>query len=510
MADATVRYPWDSALQLLGSTLPDWLDDYNARRLAAYQLYEDIYWNHPDTFKLVMRGETDVPPLYIPAGRVICNTMNRYAGRGWNWKINPAVGTSNAQDVASQFMTALFARERVLSKFNTNKLYGIIRGDAAWYISGDPAKPQGSRLKISTIHPGKVFWIYNPDDDEEVWGVDIVEQAVNGDDTFVKRQRYLKSQHPDNPFGGEVPGGNISYQIDSFETDGWQSDTDRKTYSAGPSAPPLEITGITTLPIYAWKNFEADGEEWGRSEMSGIERLFGGINQAITDEDLALALQGLGLYYTDSGAPVDEDGNEVPWQLGPGQVVEVADGKKFARVDGVTTVEASLNHIHEIQDQIYRVQGASDVAQGRVDTTMAESGIALQLRMGPILDEAGIKDQLINDCMNQMLYDLQFWARAYEGEDLSTVSIVSQVGPKLPEDQAAWITTLLNGYNAIPPLWSGGYVRDELRRMGHDIPPNQIADILAEQEALSAVGVEGTDTTGQRLDAEAGAANDES
>src|SRR3546814_3832626 len=36
----------------------------DGQRVASYDAYESIYWNAPDTFKLVQRG-TDADPIYV-------------------------------------------------------------------------------------------------------------------------------------------------------------------------------------------------------------------------------------------------------------------------------------------------------------------------------------------------------------------------------------------------------------------------------------------------------------
>lgn len=44
--------PYSTARSLMG-TLPTWMDEYDAQRIMSYQVYEQIYKNVPETFKLV-------------------------------------------------------------------------------------------------------------------------------------------------------------------------------------------------------------------------------------------------------------------------------------------------------------------------------------------------------------------------------------------------------------------------------------------------------------------------
>ena len=46
-------------------TLPTWLTADDAKRLMAYQRYEEMYWNDPDGYKIIMRG-SESKPLYVP------------------------------------------------------------------------------------------------------------------------------------------------------------------------------------------------------------------------------------------------------------------------------------------------------------------------------------------------------------------------------------------------------------------------------------------------------------
>lgn len=465
--------------------LPTWLNPDDAARLAAYELYDDIYWNAERTFELAWRGTND-NPLYLPTGRIICNTINRYVGKGWNWAVNPDFGSDTEKKTAALAFTQLFKRERMSSKFNANKLSGIRKGDWCWYITADPEKPEGSRISIQSLDPANYFPIRDADDPERIMGVDIVEKVVLNETEVIKRQRYLKTDHPEHPNSTNVPGGDISYQVDTFELDGWEGLEDAPTrVNEGWNEAPIILSGITTLPVYHIRNMEEPGEFWGSSELRGIERLFAGVNQTISDQELTLALQGLGMYVTDAGAPVNEEGEEMPWNLGPGEVVEVGTGKKFDRIRGIDNIDQSIKHLELLQDQAFRVSGASDVAQGQVDVKVAESGIALRLRMGPIIEAAELRDEPLIATMDQMLYDLQtMWLPVYERINLANVVVESTVGEKLPQDKAARFKMLMDGYNAIPPLWSGQYVRDQCRSMGYDIPMNMLQEIMDEQAAI--------------------------
>jgi hypothetical protein len=493
--------PYDSARALFGSGIPNWLNAFDAARLASYTLYENIYWNHPETFKLVMRGTNDLP-IYIPSAKIVCNTLNRYVAKGYEVVVDPDQGSSQQQDAIAAWYKYWLKTQRFYSRFKTNRLYGIIRGDSMWYITANAEKPEGSRVTVSPIDPGSVFWIMD-DDEENKTGVDIVQQLVadDGKTLYVRRQRYLRSTHPEHPaytedaFGNPTTyDGEITYQMDSFQVADWEDPTKRKNFTEGASVPQTIIPGITRLPVYGYPNQDEPESVYGASELKGYETLITGVNQSASDEDLSLALAGLGQYWTDSGPPVDENDEETTWGLGPGEVIEVGTGKVFNRLAGITSIAPFQDHMKFLQEQMFRTTGASDVAQGQVEATIAESGIALTIRMGPILDASGDKDTLIVDAMDQMLFDLRQWFEVYEGQDFgqfdplnpgAAAVVVSKMGEKLPENKDQRFKDLMAGYNAIPAIFSGSFVRQELRRMGWKMPDdNEVMNEIADEAAF--------------------------
>lgn len=481
-----VSTPYSSARKLIRTAdIPTWMNEYDAERIASYKLYEDVYWTNPLTFKLQQRG-TEENPLYVPSGRVIVNTMDRYAGVDWMPVMDPDYGTPEQQAAALLAFTDLFRRERMGSQYDSNKLFGIMRGDWCWYITANTKKPQGSRLTIRGIDPAMVFPINDEEDVERILGYDLIEQIMIEQDTRIKRTRYLKSDHIDHPSGDMVPGGPISYQVEALEIEGWENEPKKVRYEE--EVPPTLLPPqITQLPVYHIKNFEEPGNPFGSSEMRGIERLMAGINQSITDEELSLALEGLGMYSSGKGRPVDENGNPTTWQLGPGRVVH---DETFQRVNGINTVGPFQDHLKYLHGQIDQVFGTSDVAKGMVDVTVAESGVALALRLSPILSSAKKKDTSIREVMDQFLYDLRNWFRVYEGLDMEAVRFESQFGEKIPQNNQRRFDELMQMYTADPPLITAAYFRDACREMGIDIPTDINGQAIADERAQMATAMD--------------------
>lgn len=479
--------PYSTARPLMG-TLPGWMRAEDAERIQAYQLYEQMYWNAPETYSLVARGsETD--PIYVPAPKKIIEACNRYLAKGWDFVVDPVSGSPADRNAVHALMRTLFVREQMYAKFQAQKRYGLIRGDAVWHVVADPAKPQGSRISIHEVDPAAYFPIYDLDNPDRIIGVHLVDQHI--DETtvntiIIRRQTYRKDPNT----------GTITSELAYFESGKW----DDRTWGGNKPpeiklvrqiTPPTPLPAqITALPVYHIKNVRNPADPFGSSELRGIERLAAAINQSMTDEELSLALAGLGLYVTTAGPPRDENDNETDWQLGPGRVVEIGPDDQFNRVKGVEDVTPYQSHINLLDKFMSQSAGVSDAAMGIVDVQVAASGIALRLHMEPLLAANAEKEVEMLSVYDHMLFDLtNMWFPAYEALNPNGVIIGSVVGDPLPVDRTAKIDELIKLVTA--QLIPAEVARIELMRLGYDIPGNAANTILEEQAALAmAMGVD--------------------
>lgn len=446
-----------------------YLTGLDQQRLDAYQVYEQIYWNVPDTFKIIQRG-SGARPIYIPTARTLINTMDRYVATGFDWMVDPLSAPDTELALAKAAFTQLFSRERFLSKFDANKLFGLIRGDWCWHILANPLKPAGSRISILPLDPGSFFKITHPDDVDRVIGVDIIEQITDGNDVRLKVQRYSKGPDPLNDPDGANQA--IFSQLGIWKLDDWGDPKKKPLKVLSATALPAQITA---LPVYHLPNFETPGDPYGSSELRGFETVIAAINQSVSDEDLALALEGLGVYATDSGPPRDETtGKPTSWKLGPGRVIELKTGSSFNRVTGVKDLDPYQDHLAFLINSIKEASGATDAAAGKVDVAVAESGISLIMQLGPILASAAKKDRIVTDVHTQMFFDLaRGWLSAYEQINLPTALVVPTLGSKLPPNISGALKDILSVVGVIPGLlpWA---VR-QIHELGFDMTPEEIA-----------------------------------
>jgi hypothetical protein len=195
------------------------------------------------------------------------------------------------------------------------------------------------------------------------------------------------------------------------------------------------------------------------------------------------------MYTTTSSPPVDENGKEINWILGPGRVVEHDTDSTFARVQGPQKL-IGIEHVNFLVNSAMQGAGVPDVAAGKVDVSVASSGIALYLELSPLLAQNAEKEVEMLGKYDQILYDLvNQWFPGY-GEGISpgiAVDVSSIVSDPMPIDRAAKIAEILSLATSTPPLISIAYAQVELAKLGYEFPVDMVNTIVAEQTMLASV-----------------------
>lgn len=474
MAKKKLFTPWSSLDNMIGR-LPSWWPEEEQQRIAAYDKYDEMYWNDPTQYAIrVLEGEQ---PLYIPNARTICDTTAFYLLKGLKIKC-PKKGSSES-DVL--FLNNLMKREKFYSKFETGKLTGVVRGDWAWHITADPNKPEGTRVSLETIHPGNVYPVYDPWDPDKLIRLHLVKQFIIPEDenkiVHIRKLTYEKI---------EVPGGTNQIwreeAIWKINPEWWGPNPEKVQQILPREQLPPEIT---EFPVYWFKNKDWQSQIFGSSELRGLEFLMWSVSQGSTDTEMALALEGLGVYATDGGRPVAENGEETDWEVAPGKVMEVPQGSYFRRVEGVGSITPMMDQINYLEAKMREASALSDVALGRVTVQEAESGIALAIKFMPTLAKIESRDTEGLETLYQMWYDLKNWFTAYESYTPNFDYEITIAESKLPENRADIINELNNMLDR--NVISMQYYRQKMEELGYDFPSDMEAQIAKEQQAKLAM-----------------------
>lgn len=484
--------PWSSLDNMLGKP-PFWWPEEEQQRIQAYEKYDQMYWNDPTQYALRVLDEEQ--PIYVPNARVIVDTTAQYLMKGMELVATStdAAQPMSAEDArrdarandkspAQRSLESFLKRERFMSKFNINKQAGIARGDSAFHITADPLKPPGARISIDTLHPGMVWKVTDDDDPDKVIRIHIVEQYFRPNEpekTYIRKLTYEKVTEGGNR---RIAREEAIYEL-SGEKGMWFGPTPEKVeqvleYDLLPAQ-------ITQFPIYWFNNIDWESQLYGSSEMRGLEFLEWAVSQGTTDTQMALALEGLGVYATDGGRPVDDAGNESDWEVTPGGVMEVPAGSYFRRVEGVGSITPMMDQLKYLESKMYAATGMTDVALGQVDVQVAQSGVALAIKFMPTLARIEHRDTSYIELLQQMFFDLRFWFQAYDPLSNIPELDVLIAKSKLPVNRVETLNELNNMYDR--KIISRKYYREKVAELGYIIPADEDKTILEEAEVLSKI-----------------------
>lgn len=467
-------------------TRASWVPALDQDRIASYVTYESIYWNVPEAFKLEWRGDED-KSIYVPAAMTVCDATAHYLLKG----LEIAFGTPGVNPQADLDLKNFLKKESFKSRFGVAKHSGVVRGEWLMHITADPDAEPLSRISMTSVDPAQYFPVYNADNLDVLEAVHLVDQTLVDGEIKLRRTTYRYEWA--SGVAGKGPRTVIrSEAIFKVDKDSFQLTADPEAVVLPEEPLPPEIT---TIPVYQFRNRDWQGEPHGSSELRGFENLIRAVNQAVSDQDLALALQGLGVYATDSPPPVDSSGQPVPWQIAPARVVELPAGKKFDRIPGLDKIDPSLDHIKFLLDTLY--EGSSTFRGGAVEVSVAESGIALAIRFSPMLAKIEERDDSGLDKLSQMWFDWQRWYKIYEGPDYTALEIVPTLGDKLPTDRTAAVNELLTLVDK--KLVSKKWAMNRLADLGYEFDPT-----LMEQEILAetSAAMDAVDLAGNRVNNE--------
>lgn len=502
-------------------------DNLDKIRVSVYDLYEDIYLNAAATLRVQLRGD-DQTPLLIPTGQKIVETTGRFLAKNPEYLVEN-YGDQTTQQNLDLWWSDFWAREKLSGKMANTKRWGLVRGDAILYVYARPEKTAGRRLSIAEIDPRQVFEIENPNDPMDIIGIHLIEQVHDLREPDKPEKKVVQRRTFRRVFGEDGEPVAVTSELRFFELGKWddRSIKAREKLEEVTDAVFAELVEeeeelpqpITQIPTYKWKVRAMQNTTWGNSLLSGIETLLYGLNQSASDEDATLVFQGLGMYVTNAPPPLDPQTQQVTsWNIGPKQIIEIGENQSFERVTGVSDVSPMQAHMAFLDDKgISEGRGIPQVAVGRVDVSIAESGISLQLQLAPLIASNAELELEILSCYDQMFHDITTqWLPAYEPEtfgDIATMaemSVVCVFDDPMPKNRDAKVQeiVLLDTSNLILK----SMVVAELRDLGYKYPTegpdgeeltdDDIAALLLDQTSqfLNAGFPQGGDNTGGGVD----------
>jgi hypothetical protein len=448
-----------------------------------------MYWSEDLSYTL--RVLVTEQPIYSPNPRIVVDTISHYLMKGLTVKVEDPDKNKQENGDLEDFLD----REMFYPRFHTAKHGGCIHGDFCLHMTADPNKPAGKRISLTSVHPGKVIRKFEDDDGDKITEAWIIEQYSDPDNkdlSLVKRLHYwyvegyiiTKTDDPDEPVPPDLElaqDGEMRYVWSEEEilvnnNNLWGDEEEVYQVLLAPEQLPDEINHI---PVFWFKNIAMDGQPFGSSDLRGLERIFRGVSQQVTDLNVAMALDGLGQYVTDAPPPVNSDGSDSTWTVEPGQIQQVPNGNFFKRVEGVGSVKPMLDTIAYAENQINQAAGISAVSMGDVPPAVASNPMALAVNFMPTLSKVQERDHFGVAKLRHVFWMWTQFREAYENKVWpAKLKILVQIGEKLPQDRTARVNELNNMLDR--DIISKQYYRQEMTLLGYEFP-DDIQDQIDEE-----------------------------
>lgn len=485
---------WSTLTEFPGDEPDAWVPPDDRSRVRAYTKYDQMYWNDARQYALrVLDGEE---PIYVPNARTIIDTTSHYLLKDVSVLAQDPLKHATLNEALENFLK----REVFYSRFQIAKHTGVAHGDFAFHLVADPRKPIGSRISLVSINAGEVFPEWDEDSPEKMIGCSIVRGFRETDDfsgAIVQRIKKLTYRLVE---AGGVKRVFRHLAVYNLENPWWSKKANEsKIRDIIP--PGLLPDVVTAIPVYWFKNTPWSTNEYGSSDLRGVESILQSISQGTTDTQAALALEGLGVYATDGGRPIGDDGEEIDWRIAPGGVMEVPIGSKFWRVQGVGSITPMKDQLERLEDKLHESSGITAVALGNAAVNVAASGIALAIQFTPTLARIEERDLSGIAKLTQLFYDWKAWHGYFEAELLDG-DIIVQLGAKLPINRLEFLNELNNMIDR--NVISTAYYRQKMKELGYEFPADIEADIEKDIErAAKAVPPSQVDNS-HRVDAQQG------
>lgn len=368
---------------------PTWLDDFDARRLTAYQVlsaYTDntrrywlpaSMWARPvraremgvtiDASSAEQQREYGDPALVVNTARSLLLGDDQTI-------------TCDSQPVLD-FLTEWATRERFGQKILEGEEHTITQGDGVHVLHPSGAK---GRVRHRVYDPGFYFpdtrtpvdgW----DDDDFPPIVHLAWEWIDNDQvTWIRRTTYrmTRLEQPRVTAWGDQAEWTCMYRVVDYPLDHLKG----TVYSPEMGNQGNVLTDWTDLlvdfiPVVHVPNDPSTERTWGRSLLLLVGQILDDLQY--TDTDLAAASQTASPAFVTSGAPAGGPTGR------PGEMIGLPEGASGGWADTSKNLTALTGYITSLIERLAQNTRLSQVLLGAISPDQVPSGYALQLGFAP-------------------------------------------------------------------------------------------------------------------------------
>lgn len=372
-------------------TAPSWLDDFDARRLTAYQVLSSYTDN---TRRYWLPASMWLKPVRARAEGVTFDASSAEQQREYG---DPALVVNTARSLllgddqtitctdekALAFLIDWATRERFGQKLLEGEEHTITQGDGVHVLHPSAVK---DRVRHRVYDPGFYFpdtrtpvdgW----DDDDFPPIVHLAWEWIDNDQvTWIRRTTWRMTQLPEQRATqwGEPTGWTCMYRVVDYPLDHLKSGA--TVYSEEMGNQGRVVTEwsdllVDFIPVVHVPNDPSTERTWGRSLLLLVGQILDDLQN--TDTDLAAASQSASPAFITTGAAAGG------LTGAPGEQIGLPEGANAAWADTSKNLTALTGYISSLIERLAQNTRLSQVLLGAISPDQVPSGYALQLGFAP-------------------------------------------------------------------------------------------------------------------------------
>jgi len=422
---------------------PTWLDDFDARRLTAYQVLSAYTDN---TRRYWLPASMWVRPVRARELGVSIDSSSAEQSREYG---DPALVVNTARalllgddqtitcddQTALDFLNDWATKERVGQKLLEGEEHTITQGDGVHVLHPSGAK---GRVRHRVYDPGFYFpdtrtpvdgW----DDDDFPPIVHLAWEWIDNDHvTWIRRTTYQMTQLEEarGTQWGDATEWTCMYRVVDYPADQLRSGATVYSEEMGRNSKDVvEWTDLLVdfIPVVHVPNDPSTERTWGRSLLLLVGQILDDLQN--TDTDLAAASQSASPAFITTGAPAGG-----PTGV-PGEMIGLPEGAAGGWADTSKNLTALTGYITSLIERLAQNTRLSQVLLGAISPDQVPSGYALQLGFAPaqslVREMRAVRDEKYPLILRFVLRLSQAWGWYAPGE---TPDATVTLGAAFPSD----------------------------------------------------------------------------